>query len=97
MASRSTKDKGRDGCRVPLPWTPDGLSYGFGVDGAHLPQPDWFGSYAISVQEADPNSTLNLYRQAVALRSQLFVGSDLSWIESEPLCWASSEPVAYGA
>jgi alpha-glucosidase len=84
MASRSTKDKGRDRCRVPLPWTPDGLSHGFGVEGAHLPQPDWFGSYAISVQEADPNSTLNLYRQAVALRSQLFVGSDLSWIESEP-------------
>jgi len=84
MASRSTKDKGRDGRRVPLPWTPDGLSHGFGVEGAHLPQPDWFGSYAISVQEADPNSTLNLYRQAVALRSQLFVGSDLSWIESEP-------------
>jgi alpha-glucosidase len=89
MASRSTKDKGRDGCRVPLPWTPDGLSYGFGIEGAHLPQPDWFSSYAISVQEADPNSTLNLYRQALALRGQLFVGSDLSWVESEPqvLCF----------
>ena len=24
MASRSTKEKGRDGCRVPLPWSPDG-------------------------------------------------------------------------
>jgi alpha-glucosidase len=84
MASRSTKEKGRDGCRVPLPWTPDGPSYGFGVAGAHLPQPDWFGSYAISVQQADPESTLNLYRQALALRSQLFVGSDLSWVESEP-------------
>src|SRR5215211_7517239 len=89
VASRSTTDKGRDGCRVPLPWTPDGLSYGFGVEGAHLPQPDWFGSYAISVQEADPNSTLNLYRQALALRGQLFVGNDLSWVESEPdvLCF----------
>ena len=83
MAGRSTKEKGRDGCRVPLPWTPDGLSYGFGVEGAHLPQPDWFASYAISVQEADPNSTLNLYRRALDLRGQLFVGSDLGWIESE--------------
>jgi alpha-glucosidase len=83
MASRSTKEKGRDGCRVPLPWTPDGPSYGFGVAGAHLPQPDWFGSYAISVQEADPNSTLNLYRRALSLRGQLFVGSDLGWVESE--------------
>ena len=65
MAGRSTKEKGRDGCRVPLPWTTDGLSYGFGVEGAHLPQPDWFGSYAVSVQEADPNSMLNLYRRAL--------------------------------
>jgi hypothetical protein len=31
-------------------------------------QPDWFGSYAISVQEADPHSALNLYRQALAIR-----------------------------
>jgi alpha-glucosidase len=83
MAGRSTKEKGRDGCRVPLPWTPDGRSYGFGVEGAHLPQPDWFASYAISVQEADPNSTLNLYRRALDLRGQLFVGSDLGWVESE--------------
>jgi alpha-glucosidase len=84
MASRSTKEKGRDGCRVPLPWSTDGPSYGFGVEGAHLPQPDWFGSYAVSVQEADPHSTLNLYRQALALRGQLFVGTDLAWVDSEP-------------
>jgi alpha-glucosidase len=84
MASRSTKEKGRDGCRVPLPWSTDGPSYGFGVEGAHLPQPDWFGSYAVSVQEADPHSTLNLYRRALALRGQLFVGTDLAWVDSEP-------------
>jgi alpha-glucosidase len=96
MASRSTTEKGRDGCRVPLPWAPQGPSYGFGPGGAHLPQPDWFGSYAVSVQDADPDSTLNLYRQALALRSQLFAGArserqrveqsntDFSWVESEP-------------
>ena len=31
MATRSTTEKGRDGCRVPLPWTSDGPSYGFGA------------------------------------------------------------------
>ena len=36
-------DVGRDGCRVPLPWTSTGDSFGFGADGAHLPQPSWFG------------------------------------------------------
>ena len=42
MATRSTTEKGRDGCRVPLPWTSDGPSHGFGAGDAHLPQPDWF-------------------------------------------------------
>ena len=83
MASRSTKEKGRDGCRVPLPWSTDGPSYGFGVEGAHLPQPEWFGSYAVSLQETDRHSTLNLYRRALALRGQLFAGTDLGWVESE--------------
>jgi alpha-glucosidase len=84
MASRSTTEKGRDGCRVPLPWTSHGPSYGFGSGTAHLPQPDWFGAYAVSVQEADPNSTLNLYRHALKLRRQLFGGGELSWVESAP-------------
>ena len=84
MASRSTTDKGRDGCRVPLPWSLAGPSYGFGARTGHLPQPDWFGAYAVSVQEADPSSTLNLYRLAVTLRSHLFAGSDLRWVDSEP-------------
>jgi alpha-glucosidase len=83
MASRSSSEKGRDGCRVPLPWSPQGSSYGFGSGTAHLPQPDWFAAYAVSVQDADPDSMLNLYRDALALR-RLFTDSDLSWVESEP-------------
>ncbi|MGO8609866.1 alpha-glucosidase, partial [Rhizobium johnstonii] len=35
-------DYGRDGCRVPIPWSADGPSFGFGAGGVHLPQPDWF-------------------------------------------------------
>jgi alpha-glucosidase len=38
-------DKGRDGCRVPLPWTKTGSSFGFGDGGSHLPQPKHFGDY----------------------------------------------------
>jgi alpha-glucosidase len=84
IASRSTTEKGRDGCRVPLPWSLDEPSYGFGSRSAHLPQPEWFGAYAVSVQQADPDSTLNLYRRALTLRGQLFAGTDLRWVESEP-------------
>lgn len=83
MASRTTKEKGRDGCRVPLPWSADGPSYGFGQHVGHLPQPEWFAAYAVSVQEADPGSMLNLYRRALALRSELYMGNDLRWVESE--------------
>ncbi len=67
-------DKGRDGARVPLPWTSDGASFGFGPGGAHLPQPAWFREYAVDVQEADPASTLQLYRVAIAARAALIVG-----------------------
>ncbi|MEY4024265.1 MAG: hypothetical protein RLZ23_1226, partial [Actinomycetota bacterium] len=40
-------DKGRDGCRVPLPWTRTGSSFGFGSNGVHLPQPQWFGDKSV--------------------------------------------------
>ena len=39
--------KGRDGCRVPLPWQSDGPAFGFNATGASwLPQPAWFAQYA---------------------------------------------------
>src|SRR5262249_40671990 len=47
---------GRDGCRVPLPWASAGASFGFGPDGAHLPQPAWFAGHAVDLQEQDPGS-----------------------------------------
>ncbi|MGB4777044.1 glycoside hydrolase family 13 protein [Microbacterium sp.] len=76
------EEVGRDGCRVPLPWAPDGSSFGFGDDGAHLPQPEWFARYAVSVEEADPRSTLHLYRTALRLRHELQTGEHLEWVET---------------
>ena len=46
--------KGRDGCRVPLPWSHDGDSYGFGVAHAWLPQPAGFSRSAVAAQERGP-------------------------------------------
>ncbi|MFT4050621.1 MAG: alpha-amylase family glycosyl hydrolase [Microbacterium sp.] len=81
------EEVGRDGCRVPLPWEPpsgesEGGSFGFGTDGAHLPQPAWFADYAVSVLDADPSSALNLYRRALTLRRELQTGESLEWIET---------------
>ena len=67
--------KGRDGARVPLPWVPEGPSFGFGTGGAHLPQPAWFADFAVARQERDPGSTLHLYRSALHLRSGLIAGA----------------------
>lgn len=77
-------EKGRDGCRVPLPWTVDGESFGFGDAGTHLPQPQWFGSYSVQVQDGDPASTLSLYRRALELRRRLQTSEELTWVPSVP-------------
>ncbi|MCU1433478.1 MAG: glycosidase [Pseudarthrobacter sp.] len=73
---------GRDGCRVPLPWTSSGSSFGFGTGGAHLPQPEWFARHSVEVQEAEDDSTLSIYRRAMALRSGLQTGETLEWLET---------------
>jgi alpha-glucosidase len=73
---------GRDGCRVPLPWTASGSSFGFGDADAHLPQPAWFAEYAVDVEAADPASTLSLYREALRLRRVLQADEQLEWIET---------------
>ena len=74
--------KGRDGCRVPLPWTREGSSFGFGAGGSHLPQPEWFGDYSVEAQDRVHGSTLELYREAIALRKQLQSEEQLEWIDS---------------
>ncbi len=73
---------GRDGCRVPLPWTSSAPAFGFGGEGAHLPQPEWFAEHAVDVQERDEESTLSLYRAALALRRELQTQERLTWLET---------------
>ena len=69
-------EKGRDGCRVPLPWVGDAPAFGFSPTGASwLPQPDSWAHLARDVQERDPDSSLNLYRRALELREQLGLGT----------------------
>jgi alpha-glucosidase len=75
-------DKGRDGCRVPLPWTTTGSSFGFGSAGAHLPQPKTFGASSVEAESADPNSPLSIFRKALALRKTLIAPEDMTWHET---------------
>ncbi|OWP23601.1 alpha-amylase [Microbacterium sp. AISO3] len=74
---------GRDGCRVPLPWSAEEPAFGFGDGGSHLPQPAWFAEHAVATLDGAPASTLNLYREALRLRRLFQTGEDLRWIDTD--------------
>lgn len=74
-------EKGRDGCRVPLPWSNSMDNFGFSKTGSHLPQPEWFGEFAVNMQKVDPNSTLSAYKKAIKLRKELLTEEEVEWIE----------------
>jgi alpha-glucosidase len=82
--------RGRDGCRVPLPWTAGGDSFGFSPEGgatqAWLPQPDWFACHAVDRQLEYGESMLHLYREAIALRHRIpaLASDQFRWLPSEP-------------
>ncbi|MGI5133774.1 glycoside hydrolase family 13 protein [Streptomyces sp. CA-106110] len=65
------RERGRDGCRVPLPWEGDAAPYGFSTaapEDCWFPQPtDWAGLTA-RAQEDDGDSMFALYRRALRLR-----------------------------
>ena len=60
--------KGRDGCRVPLPWTTEPPTFGFTDGEPWLPMPEDWGLLSVEEQERDPDSTLSLFRSALRLR-----------------------------
>ena len=75
--------RGRDGCRVPMPWEGDAPSYGFGPTSATwLPQPEEYGELAVDRQTGVPGSTLELYRTLLRLRREHRIGrGELSWVD----------------
>ncbi|MFP5023279.1 glycoside hydrolase family 13 protein [Pseudonocardia phyllosphaerae] len=84
-------DRGRDGCRVPLPWVAGEPGFGFAATAPTsapaepwLPQPPVFARHAADVVEADPDSTLHLYRDALAIRRAhpALGGGGLTWQDS---------------
>ncbi|MEU4676947.1 glycoside hydrolase family 13 protein [Micromonospora sp. NPDC023737] len=76
--------RGRDGCRVPIPWEADAPSYGFGpTDASWLPQPEVWAEYALDRQREVPGSTYEMYRTALRLRREHGLGQGtLRWRES---------------
>jgi alpha-glucosidase len=81
-------DPGRDGCRVPIPWSGTEPPYGFIPDGATaspwLPQPADWADLTVEAQVRDSGSMLSLYRTALSIRrSHPALGDGtLTWIDS---------------
>ncbi len=74
--------KGRDGARVPLPWAGVSPPYAF-TRSAHatwLPQPTGWESLTVEAENADPLSTVNLYRTLLHDRKNVI--GPLTFVES---------------
>ena len=74
--------RGRDGCRVPMPWTSDGPSLGFGSGAPWLPQPASFAALSVEAEKGAGGSTLELYRSALRHRRTLAVETEVDWLPS---------------
>ncbi len=83
-------DPGRDGSRVPLPWSGSAPPFGFSPPGADPDpaaawslQPTGWARSSVSAQSGDPDSTLTLYRTLLALRRERLAGAaPLVWLEA---------------
>ncbi|NRQ37057.1 glycoside hydrolase family 13 protein [Nonomuraea sp. NN258] len=69
-------DSGRDGCRVPIPWTADLSCW----RAPWLPIPAGWSELSVQAQRDAEGSTLELYRTALRLRRD-FAG-ELEWLDS---------------
>ncbi|MBB6121983.1 glycoside hydrolase family 13 protein [Nocardiopsis algeriensis] len=79
-------DRGRDGCRVPLPWSGSESPFGFGPAGSTpwLPMPEEWKTYTRESQRGVEGSTLELYTRALGLRRELDALGDgsMAWLDA---------------
>ncbi|WP_415976597.1 alpha-amylase family glycosyl hydrolase [Rhodococcus sp. 077-4] len=84
-------ERGRDGCRVPMPWEGNTPPFGFSsTDRTWLPMPPEWDGYTAEAQLEDVDSMLSLYRTAFELRALRpeFTGTGIDWYGSPPGCLA---------
>ena len=80
-------ERGRDKCRVPIPWSGDAPPFGFSTNAdTWLPMPADWEALTVEKQRADPGSTLSFYRRALELRRERteFDGGEFEWLAATP-------------
>ena len=91
-------ERGRDACRVPLPWEGFEPPYGFSSNpDTWLPIPDSWTRFTVEAQLEDVGSTLSLYRQAIEMRYQRpeFDGDTVEWYGAPEGCLAFRRSVGH--
>ncbi|MCV7259908.1 glycoside hydrolase family 13 protein [Mycobacterium shimoidei] len=76
-------DRGRDGCRVPMPWEGDTPPFGFSPSKkTWLPMPTDWAPLTVERQLADADSTLSFFRRALEIREKRaeFSGGRIEWL-----------------
>ena len=84
-------ERGRDGCRVPLPWEGTEPPFGFSTSAdTWLPVPPEWEALSVEAQLEDPDSMLSLYRAALEVRAERpeFTGTEVEWYGAPQGCLA---------
>jgi alpha-glucosidase len=84
-------ERGRDACRIPMPWAGTEPSYGFSTRAdTWLPMPEGWAGITAEALAADPSSIQSLYRSALAMRrsSEGFGDEALEWLPTPDGCLA---------
>jgi alpha-glucosidase len=79
--------RGRDGCRIPIPWRGDTPPFGFSSSpDTWLPIPQEWATLTVDHQLADANSTLAFFRRALRIRRSRaeFAGDRVDWLDAGP-------------
>jgi alpha-glucosidase len=88
VAGTGRPEGGRDGCRVPLPWSGTKPPFGFSeavAEDLWLPQPHWFAAHCVQRLRDDGTSVWHMYRDALQLRRSLapLRGPSLEWLQAD--------------
>jgi alpha-glucosidase len=75
--------RGRDGCRIPIPWSGDTPPFGFSESpDSWLPMPPEWATLTVEKQLNEPDSTLAFFRHALEIRRARaeFTGNRVEWL-----------------